>query len=119
MKIKKSITDRVKTVVCDCRDVLTRAIIELCQLIDKNESGKVFFERPFMLTTSKPTSKDKNFKYTSEHLIVNSIFYGPVDRMSNCFILSYDDEGVTSSFWLSLGDLHTVYGELLKTVRHE
>ena len=72
-----------------------------------------------MLSDTRNTKKDKICRFTTEQMVINTIIYGPVDRMDNMFVLGFDDDGQTSSLWLSVGDLVIVYEELLKTVRHE
>lgn len=117
MKIKKSITDKVKAALNNYSQTLMWAIIELCKEIDCNESGKIYFRSPFVLSSAKMGKK--NGKFSVEYTYVDSIIYGPTDRMSSSFILCYDENGVASSFFLSIGDLQIVYDELKKTALHE
>ena len=117
MKIKKSITKNVTNVVTDCRKTVINAIIELCQTVDRKKSGRIMFESPFVLIKSKINKRGLNFSV--DHIIVNNILYGPIDRMDKSFILCYDEGGVKSSVFLSLGDLLIVYEKLKITVLHE
>lgn len=117
MKIKKSITNKVKASIHDCRATVNQAIIDLCELVDTKQSGTILFERPFVMSKSEMCKKEISF--ATGHMVINKIIYGPLDRMDKSFILGYDENCLTSSIFLSLGDLIKVYEELKITVRHE
>lgn len=115
MKIKKSLTNKVKTSLQDCRKQLIWAIIELCKQIDKNESGTIAFTQPFVLSTVKMC--DNYLKFNVLNMVATNILYEP--NGNQYFILEYDGTSVASSVWLSIGDLETVYNQIKKTVCNE
>lgn len=117
MRIKKSLTNKVKVSLQDCRKQLILAIIELCKQIDKNESGTIAFLQPFVLSNVKMDKR--SIMFNVEHMVVTHIIYGPTDRMDQSFILECDETGMTSSIWLSIGDLEIVYNQIVKVVRNE
>ena len=116
MRVKKSITDKVKASLKNCRETLVWGIFELCMQIDKNGAGKIVFEHPFALPTTKVDDK-RAIRFNTEHKIITSIVYGPLplDR-DKVFVLYCNDYGTASSCFLSIGELEIVYEQLKKTV---
>lgn len=112
MKIKKSIKTNVTESVESCKKAIGASIKELCMMVDRKESGEIYFEKPVPLTTSKMIHE--------RHLETKTYF---VDRIGWCpetdyFTLYYDDEILTSSIWTSVDELLAIYKALEKVVRN-
>lgn len=117
MKIKKSITKNVKDALDECKRTLTWAILELCKEIGGENNNEVNLQSPIVLAIAKAGNRKGSMLIESN--FVNRIFYGPMDRMGGRFILCYDDDGIASSYDLSIMDLQIIYNELKKTVLHK
>lgn len=113
MKIKKSITDRVKETKGAFRTALMDAIMEMDSKWQQKKTGTTFtFDNKVVIT------KVKNGKHLQDFLGVFSVINQiEIDRSRGSFFLCYyNGEAIVSSFFLDVASLNAIYEEMKKTL---
>jgi hypothetical protein len=110
MKIKKSIKTNVTESVENCKKAIGASIKELCMMVDRKESGKIYFGKPVPLTTSMMIHE--------KHLQTKTFFADSIGWCpdTNYYTLYYDGDIMTSSIYLSVDEFLAIYKVLLNVV---